>query len=49
MTRAMRAGHGFTTVLGMVADELPQPIAGEFRLVHDRQNYGFRGGGAQGF
>jgi tight adherence protein B len=41
MTRAMRAGHSFTTALGMVADELPQPIAGEFRLVHDRQNYGF--------
>ena len=24
----------------MVAEELPQPIAGEFRLLYDRQNYG---------
>jgi len=41
MTRAMRAGHTFITALGMVADELPQPIAGEFKLLHDRQNFGF--------
>lgn len=40
MTRAMRAGHTFITALGMVADELPQPIAGEFKLLHDRQNFG---------
>ena len=41
MTRAMRAGHTFVAALGMVADELPQPIAGEFKLLHDRQNFGF--------
>jgi tight adherence protein B len=41
MTRAMRAGHTFIAALGMVADELPQPIAGEFKLLHDRQNFGF--------
>lgn len=40
MTRAIRAGHGFTTAVGMVADELPEPIAGEFKLLHDRQNFG---------
>jgi tight adherence protein B len=40
MTRAMRAGHTFITALGMVADQLPQPIAGEFKLLHDRQNFG---------
>ena len=40
MTRAMRAGHTFTTALGMVAEQLPQPIAGEFKLLHDRQNFG---------
>jgi tight adherence protein B len=40
MTRAMRAGHTFITALGMVADELPQPIAAEFKLLHDRQNFG---------
>ena len=40
MSRALRAGHAFTTALGMVAEELPQPIAAEFRLLYDRQNYG---------
>lgn len=40
MTRAIRAGHGFTTAVGMVADELPEPIATEFKLLHDRQNFG---------
>ena len=40
MCRAMRAGHTFITALGMVADEMPQPIAGEFKLLHDRQNFG---------
>jgi len=40
LSRAMRAGHALTTGLGMVAEELPQPIAGEFRLLYDRQNYG---------
>lgn len=40
MTRAMRAGHTFITAIGMVADEMPQPISAEFRLLHDRQNFG---------
>jgi tight adherence protein B len=40
MTRAMRAGHTFVTAIGMVADEMPQPIAAEFKLLHDRQNFG---------
>jgi tight adherence protein B len=40
LSRALRAGHAFTTALGMVAEELPHPIAGEFRLLYDRQNYG---------
>jgi tight adherence protein B len=40
MTRAMRAGHTFVTALGMVADELPEPIAAEFKLLHDQQNFG---------
>jgi tight adherence protein B len=40
MTRAMRAGHTFVTALGMVAEELPAPIAPEFRLLHDQQNFG---------
>ena len=40
MTRAMRAGHTFITAIGMVADELPEPIAAEFKLLHDQQNFG---------
>ena len=38
--RALRAGHALTTGLGMVADEIPNPVGAEFRLIHDRQNYG---------
>ena len=40
MTRALRAGHGLTAALGMVAAEAPEPIASEFKLLHDRQNFG---------
>jgi tight adherence protein B len=37
---ALRAGHAFTTGVLMVADELPDPLGLEFRLVYDQQNYG---------
>jgi tight adherence protein B len=40
IARALRAGHGFTTGLSIVADEAPQPVAGEFRLLYDQQNFG---------
>jgi tight adherence protein B len=40
IARALRAGHAFTTGLGMVADEVEEPVKTEFRLLHDRQNYG---------
>ena len=40
IARALRAGHAFTTGLGMVADEVTEPVRSEFRLLHDRQNYG---------
>jgi tight adherence protein B len=40
MSRAMRGGHTFVTALGMVAEELPDPIAAEFKLLHDQQNFG---------
>jgi tight adherence protein B len=40
MSRALKAGHAFTTGLAMVADEMPAPIGPEFRLLHDQQNYG---------
>ena len=40
ITRAMRAGHAFTTGLAMVAEEMPAPIGPEFKLLYDRQNFG---------
>jgi tight adherence protein B len=40
LARALRAGHALTTGLSMVAEELPQPIASEFKLLYDQQNYG---------
>jgi tight adherence protein B len=40
IARALRAGHAFSTGLGMVADELPPPVGTEFKLLYDRQNFG---------
>jgi tight adherence protein B len=40
IARALRAGHALTTGLGMVVDEMPDPVRSEFRLLHDRQNFG---------
>jgi len=38
--RAIRSGHAFTTGLEMVAKESAEPIAGEFRITFDEQNFG---------
>jgi tight adherence protein B len=40
MSRALRAGHSFPSSLEMVADEAPNPIAGEFKTTFDEVNYG---------
>ena len=40
LSRALRAGHAFTTGLSMVAEEMPEPVGTEFRLAYDRQNFG---------
>jgi tight adherence protein B len=40
IARALRAGHGFPPAMQMVADELPEPISGEFGLAFDEINYG---------
>lgn len=40
IARSLRAGHAFSSTLQMVADEMPEPIAGEFRIVADEINYG---------
>jgi len=40
VARALRAGHGLSTGLGMVADELKGPVGAEFRILFDEQNFG---------
>jgi tight adherence protein B len=40
IARSLRAGHAFATGLKMAADEMPEPVGPEFRLLFDRQNYG---------
>lgn len=40
MGRAMRAGHAFSGALKMVGDEMPEPVAGEFRITFDEINFG---------
>jgi len=40
MSRALRAGHALPGSLQMVADELAEPIAGEFGITFDEVNYG---------
>jgi tight adherence protein B len=40
LSRAIRAGHAFTTSVGMVADEAPDPIGPEFKKTFDEQNFG---------
>lgn len=40
ITRALRAGHAFPSALKMAGEEMAEPIAGEFRIVHDEINFG---------
>ena len=40
LSRAVRAGHAFQTALGMVADELKDPVGPEFKKTFDQQNFG---------
>lgn len=40
MIRALRSGHAFSSGLQMIGDEMPEPIANEFRIVHDEINFG---------
>ena len=40
LSRAIRAGHAFQTAMGMVADEMPDPVGPEFKRTFDQQNYG---------
>lgn len=40
ISRALKAGHAFPSGLQMVGEETQDPIAGEFRIVHDEINFG---------
>ena len=40
MSRALSAGHAFAESLHMVASEMPEPIATEFRKTYEEQNLG---------
>ena len=40
LSRALRAGHAFQTSMGMVADDLKDPVGPEFRKTFDQQNFG---------
>ena len=40
MARAVRAGHAMTTALELIATEMPEPIATEFRITHEQQSFG---------
>lgn len=38
--RSVRAGHAFTAAMQLVAQEAQEPIAGEFAVAFEEQNYG---------
>ncbi|PWU16924.1 MAG: hypothetical protein C5B48_16640 [Candidatus Rokuibacteriota bacterium] len=40
LSRAIRAGHAFQTAMGMVAEELHEPVGPEFKKTFDQQNFG---------
>jgi len=40
LARALRAGHSFINIMQMVGEEMPEPIAGEFRFTYEEINYG---------
>lgn len=40
IARALRAGHSFASALGMLAEELADPLGTEFRTVFDEINFG---------
>ena len=40
LSRALRAGHAFQTAMGMVGEELKEPVGPEFKKTFDQQNFG---------
>ena len=40
LSRALKAGHSMSTGFQLMAEELPQPIAGEFRRIYEQHSLG---------
>ncbi|MGO4331830.1 type II secretion system F family protein [Cupriavidus sp. 2TAF22] len=40
ISRALRAGHSFSSALDMAGNELPEPLGAEFRMTFDELNFG---------
>jgi tight adherence protein B len=40
LVRSLRAGHPVSTGIGMIAEEMPDPIGREFGIVYDEMSYG---------
>jgi len=40
LARAVRAGHAFTTALELIAAEVAEPVASEFRKLYEEQKFG---------
>jgi tight adherence protein B len=40
LNRAVRAGHAFTSGLELISNEVPDPVASEFRTTFDEHNFG---------
>jgi tight adherence protein B len=40
LARAVRAGHAFTTALELISNEVPEPLASEFRQLYEEQKFG---------
>jgi tight adherence protein B len=40
LARAVRAGHAFTTALELIANEISEPVASEFRQLFEEQKFG---------
>jgi len=40
LARAVRAGHAFTTALDLIANEVAEPVASEFRKLFEEQKFG---------
>ena len=40
LVRSLRAGHPVSVGIGMIAEEMPEPIGREFAIVYDEMSYG---------